>query len=55
MKAYLCNGCNQLVVLDELDDQHCCPYCGSIELEFIEAGAEPEPEPDDSHDGTVWG
>lgn len=37
-KTLLCNGCNQTVPLDGLDDQGKCPYCGSTEVEVIEVG-----------------
>lgn len=35
-RAYLCNGCNTIILLDELDDLR-CPYCGSGEVETVDA------------------
>lgn len=66
-KTFLCGGCNAIVSLSALDSQDKCPYCGSIELEFIDdtgAGNIPwaftelgpeEPGADlPRYDGMVW-
>lgn len=35
-RAYLCNGCGQIITLDALDDLRCY-LCGSGEVETVDA------------------
>lgn len=57
-KMFLCNGCMKTMFLDDLDDQHKCPYCGSLELEHIEGGSSSSrtaPRGTYKGDEDIWG